>query len=852
MASNPAATASASATTTSAIPDPNTERIAVLERVVVKDYISKVSFPKCDTSAFDTFEDQVYAALVSRQLEWIMRDRFPSHDAAVQRILRAVLLNSLSMTDRVRLQSIDNFTEMFKRLRLEATRRDRQKVDAYVADLFNTTQGAESLLEFVTSKQDIFARIVRARYPVTELQAVDTTLRKLRSEFMSFADEGLDPVQGFTNFDNLIARAERLQSLADNASPVASALEARIAVLEAQLEGQRRSQAHQDHQAQQRSPNSGSPDHQAPQRFTNSSHSRSGHTHHRSNYKQRRVQANVRRGNGEKPPNPCKRCGGDHWRVDCPKRDDQQIDGTPHIVSSCELQPMGELLAVDATKEFPSETVYLDSGASHSFTPHAHLLHDYRSVQGMACRYAGREAGGNVLGVGALILRARNGRSLQIQNVYHIASLRHTLLGVLKCARSGVYTHFDSSKGTGAVTIGSMFFTCWIEDTANGLPALDVSIVKPSNPTFVPDQAAHTAQATLPTTGLWAPELNSVQLGDVWHRRLLHPSNQAMKNLARLGLLPKHAAPPDFCEPCVMEKLHRVPRQSPLTLSPPTSADTKSAVPDVLIMEIRKLQSVLAPHQVPAVAYLRTDNSGEFIADRLANALQCAGITPQRTPAYAPQSNGAAKRSHRAIFERVRACLVDTGLPHYIWGELAFAAVYVLNRTPLAGVPGRGIPLEAFTGERVESLDHLRAVGARCYVLDTHGPKLDPRGILGQLVSYASSGRGTNAACRILLDSFPPRVITAVDVVFDERAKAHVSTPLEETTPAEHVHSVPTPIGPAAMAPVPVPTPAAPPASVQTHPPVAPPSAADELATTADKLASAPSGRATPERLRMH
>jgi transposase InsO family protein len=326
------------------------------------------------------------------------------------------------------------------------------------------------------------------------------------------------------------------------------------------------------------------------------------------------------------------------------------------------------------------------------------LLHDYSDVGDVTCSFAGVGSGAAVKGIGSLLVKGDRDQHIRIDNVFHIDQLRHTLIGVLRCARSGVYTLFDNPHGFGNVMVHKNFFAYWSEDPATELPQWEAQVVRPSN-----HHVALAATVTLSSSGLWGPEINTVQLGDLWHRRPLHPGRQAMERLKRQGLMPAHVEPPEFCEPCHLGKSHRISRlpsssssrtSRPLELLhvdvveplpatlPPMRAQyvlvitddysrfrivaltaTKSAVPNVLLSKIRRLHTSLAPL---VVAALRSDNGDEFTAARLTAALQQLGITSQFTPPYAPQSNGKAERSNRAIFERVRTCLTDTGLPAHM------------------------------------------------------------------------------------------------------------------------------------------------------------------------------------------
>jgi transposase InsO family protein len=771
-----------------------TIRNAAMRRAVEKGHCSRVNFPKLDLDDFYDFECAVFGALVPWQLDFLITASQPPHDAAVQHILRALLLNSLSATDRERLKGVDTFTALYQKLKSESKIRESNRVVGYISDLYGTKQlPGQSLLEFTRSRSDLFAKIARTKHYLPESEAVQTVLRNLRQEFINFADAALNgPADAcILSFDKLITKAEQLQSIADNSGGM-SASEARLTQLEAQLADTLRLLNSSGHHKNKSGNNSERGQRNVP--YPNVSHGKPSRSSKGSG-----GHPNQRRKRGEKPPSACKHCGGDHWNAECQQTQSSIQNNPPHIVGSCELHFVD---APHSPKGAGDNEVYLDSGATHSFTPHGHLLHEYKELTGVQCGYAGHNAGDRVLGMGTLVLESSNGQQLHLQRVYHIPQLRRTLVGVVKCAKSGVFSHFNRADGSGSVNIGNKLFSHFSVGT-NELPRLHVRVVRPPHSAV---QAIPTAsELVFPSSGVFAPELNGIQLGRIWHQRLCHPGTTAMRSLQRLQLVPSQAQPPTHCEPCIMGKMRHLPRQpprerttrplqlvhtdlvGPLPASlPPCSSryaliltddysrfrvaacsPTKSAVPDVLISELAKLQSAVNK-RVQTVASLRSDNGGEYTGAALADVLHRAGIVHEYTPPYTARSNGKAERSNGAIFSRVRTVLQDSGLPHSVWFEVAFAVVYVLNRTPAAGVPGRGIPIEAFTGQRLISLAHLRTIGETCYILTELGPKLAPRAKRGRLVGYASHGRGRTAAYRVLLDGTPPRVVTAVDVIFGD------------------------------------------------------------------------------------
>jgi len=58
------------------------------------------------------------------------------------------------------------------------------------------------------------------------------------------------------------------------------------------------------------------------------------------------------------------------------------------------------------------------------------------------------------------------------------------------------------------------------------------------------------------------------------------------------------------------------------------------------------------------------------------------GVVVEFTTAYIPEQNGVAERLNRTLITKVRAMLTETDLPQWLWGEAAYAACYLHNRTP--------------------------------------------------------------------------------------------------------------------------------------------------------------------------
>ena len=78
---------------------------------------------------------------------------------------------------------------------------------------------------------------------------------------------------------------------------------------------------------------------------------------------------------------------------------------------------------------------------------------------------------------------------------------------------------------------------------------------------------------------------------------------------------------------------------------------------------------------------LRSDRGGEFTSDEFFNFCEEHGIRRRFFAARTPQQNGVVERMNRTVQKMARAMLDESGTPATFWGEAAFAAVTILNKT---------------------------------------------------------------------------------------------------------------------------------------------------------------------------
>jgi transposase InsO family protein len=161
----------------------------------------------------------------------------------------------------------------------------------------------------------------------------------------------------------------------------------------------------------------------------------------------------------------------------------------------------------------------------------------------------------------------------------------------------------------------------------------------------------------------------------------------------------------------------------------------------------------------------RSDNGGEYVNAAVDQLLRSRGIAPQNSMPYTPQQNGKAERLNRTLLERIRAMLLESGLPKKYWGEAAYSAAFVRNRSPAAGKAAT--PYELFTGRKPD-LSGLQPFGATAYSLipkQQRGGKLADVSAKGTLLGYASNGAGY----KVLLES--GKVVNSRNVVFAKAGK---------------------------------------------------------------------------------
>ena len=137
---------------------------------------------------------------------------------------------------------------------------------------------------------------------------------------------------------------------------------------------------------------------------------------------------------------------------------------------------------------------------------------------------------------------------------------------------------------------------------------------------------------------------------------------------------------------------------------------------------------------------LHTDRGGEYMSNAFSEHLRKAGTIRRLTVHDTPEYNSVAERFNRTVIEKVRALLHETGLSKSLWGEALHHVVYLKNRTWTRTLPN-ATPHEILTGKKPD-LSNIHPWGARVWVHDAKGSKLDGRAKEGRWVGFDEESRG--------------------------------------------------------------------------------------------------------------
>lgn len=243
----------------------------------------------------------------------------------------------------------------------------------------------------------------------------------------------------------------------------------------------------------------------------------------------------------------------------------------------------------------------------------------------------------------------------------------------------------------------------------NGLPVIKFIRDPHSDKLWHPVRRSESQTAQLTRT-------DKCLTADLWHRRLghLHPDGV-------ISLLKTIGKPPpsrdDFigCEECMAGKstqspctssFHRSPNALDLVHSnllgpihPPTRNGKRYvlsfiddhtrynhiyllASKDETIRCFSQYKSLVERQTGRKIGKLKSDRGGKYSSTEFLSMLQRDGIEIERGPAHRPQANSVSERFFQTLLGRMRTQMNQSGLPAFLWGELANYCSLQINCAP--------------------------------------------------------------------------------------------------------------------------------------------------------------------------
>jgi hypothetical protein len=409
-----------------------------------------------------------------------------------------------------------------------------------------------------------------------------------------------------------------------------------------------------------------------------------------------------------------------------------------------------------ASRAQTTDPWYLDSAATSHMTNCKGLFIAYKQGKDTVTVADGRQ----LTSQGQGTIRVQFGSEwVRIHQVLYVPGLQGNLLSIGQLAEKGIECRF-SSQGAVLRLAG--------ETLANARR-------EGRNFVLYPTLGAYEARNTTVINGHSQedPVSNSYEL---WHRRLGHIGDGKMKLLETTvtGVTGLAAGMRQPCEACALSKSVRIsnkdtPKQAEKRLervytdfwgpfTTPTSSGARYILTFTddftrkswiyLVKARTELYEKFSEWQIRVerqcnerLQRIRCDNAGEYQA--LARDLrQRNGVVVEFTTPYTPEQNGVAERLNRTLTTKIRAMLSDSGMPIELWGEAAYTACYLHNRTARDYGDKHATPEEIWTGEKPD-ISHLRVFGCVVYaqLAKEQRGKLDSTSIRGIFAGYTPTTR---------------------------------------------------------------------------------------------------------------
>lgn len=395
----------------------------------------------------------------------------------------------------------------------------------------------------------------------------------------------------------------------------------------------------------------------------------------------------------------CYVCGiPGHKAYQCFKRHGPQQSNTKpdgQIANHANLAETDEIIAavvVEANLAENKSDWILDTGASRHFCTNKDVFHNFEEVGEGECVYMGNSSVAGVLGKGKILLKLTSGKTLCLNNVLYVPSMRRNLISGGLLNKAGLKIVFEADRVV--LTRNRDFvgkgYLC------DGIFVLNVASE------IMNENASSSAYI--------------VESVNIWHARLGHVNMDSIKRLRKLQLLPDMDLNNTArCQICVEAKHSKRAFKSVehrntelLELIHSDLADFKGTVSkggkmyyvsfvddfsrytriyllkskDEAAGTFMKYKLEVENQLNRKIKRLRSDRGGEYCTSMLKQFCEQNGIIHEYSAPYTPQQNGLAERKNRSLKDMMNAMLLSSGLPDNMWGEAVLSACYILNRLP--------------------------------------------------------------------------------------------------------------------------------------------------------------------------
>jgi hypothetical protein len=292
-----------------------------------------------------------------------------------------------------------------------------------------------------------------------------------------------------------------------------------------------------------------------------------------------------------------------------------------------------------------------------------------------------------------------------------------------------------------------------------------------------------------------APHILAVVAMSTWHRRLGHPSPDALSSLSRSSFISCTSTTHDFCHACQLGKHTILPFSSSsshakkafdllhldIWTSPVISVSGSKYYLVILDDFTHYLWNFLLKQKSDTLTTL--SNFFAYVATQFSctvKAIQCInrrgldnsstqtfllskGAQLQMSCPYTSPKNGKAERIIRTINNVIRTLLIQASLLRSYWAEGLHTTVYLLNHLPIKTISAAYPHVALFASS--SSYGHLHIFGCACYpnITATVPHKLAPRSTQCVFLGYSGDHKGYQC-----LDLSTNRLIVSRHVVFDE------------------------------------------------------------------------------------